>query len=191
MNRYATAVRRWWAGPSALVLLVVVCWSVGASEVPVPSLTGATGSSQLAYFTPVLIVIAVMYCLDRHLGNAEATAVRPIRRFDRSAVVLTAAFAHLAGLVVGMDIARNVTLLLALGLLTRRLANEATAAGVALMFLIINLILGRAYSPDGQRAHTWWAVTLYPSDSVAAWLAAVALFLLSLTLAFPRNAVAR
>ncbi|MFI6058002.1 hypothetical protein [Streptomyces sp. NPDC051286] len=191
MNRYAITVRQWWAAPAALALLVVVCWTVGASEVPVPSLASGMGSVQLAYFTPVLIVIAVMYCLERQLHEAETTAVLPVRRFDQGAIILTAALAHAAGLVVGMGIARNVTLVLALALFTRRLANEATAAAAGLMFLLINLILGRAYNPDGYTTHTWWAVALYPSGSMTAWLVAVALFALALLLAFSRTSVSR
>ncbi|MFJ2560644.1 MULTISPECIES: hypothetical protein [unclassified Streptomyces] len=191
MNRYALVVRRWWAVPAALVLLVAVCWTVGASEVPVPSLAGGMGGAQLAYFTPVLIVVAVMYCLDRHLHEAETTAVLHVHRFDQGAVVLAVVLAHAAGPVVGMDVARNVTLLLALALLTRRIANEATAAAAGLMFLIINLILGRAYNPDGHTTHTWWAVALYPSSSMAAWLAATALFALALPLASSRARAAR
>ncbi|MFH8474824.1 hypothetical protein [Streptomyces sp. NPDC018000] len=156
-----------------------------------PSLTSGMGSAQLAYFTPVLVAVAVMYCLERRILDVEITAVLPIRRFDQGAVVLTVVLAHLAGLVVGMDIARNVTVLLALGLLTRRLLNEAAAAAAGLMFLVINLILGRAYGPDGHVAHTWWAIALYPSNSMTAWLAAVALFVLALLTAFPRTFVSR
>ncbi|MGW2183942.1 hypothetical protein ACWCXX_39420 [Streptomyces sp. NPDC001732] len=191
MNRYAITVRRWWSAPAALAMLVAVCWTVGASEVPVPSLTSGMGSAQLAYFTPILIVVAVMYCLERQLHEAETTAVLPVLRFDQGAIILTAALAHAAGLVVGMDIARNVTLLLALALLTRRVANEATAAGAGLMLLIINLILGRAYNPDGFATHTWWAIALYPSDSMTAWLVTVVLFALALLLAFSRTSVSR
>ncbi|MER5853776.1 hypothetical protein ABT126_44655 [Streptomyces sp. NPDC002012] len=163
----------------------------GGERGPCPKPVWATGSAQLAYFTPVLIVIAVMYCLDRHLHDVETTAVQPVQRFDQGAIILTAALAHAAGLVVGMDIARNVTLLLALGLLTRRLANEATAAGAGMMFLVINLILGRVYNPDGHKAHAWWAVALYPSNSMTAWLVAVALFALALPLAFSRTSATR
>ncbi|WP_405720613.1 hypothetical protein [Streptomyces sp. NBC_00046] len=110
---------------------------------------------------------------------------------DQGAIILTAALAHAAGLVVGMDIARNVTLLLALALLTRRLANEATAAGAGLMLLNINLMLGRVYNPDDYATHTWWAITLYPSDSMTAWLVTVVLFALALLLAFSRTADSR
>ncbi|TLQ44682.1 hypothetical protein [Streptomyces marianii] len=182
MNRYVVVVRRWWTVPLALLLLILVSGTVGTSEVPVPSLTGGMAGARVAYFTPVVIVIAVMYCLERRLPSAESTAVVPIRRFDQGAVVLTVVLAHGAGLVVGMDVARNITLILALALLTWRLANEATAAVAGLLFLILNLMLGRAYDANGHASHTWWALALYPARSVGAWLTAAVLFALALQL---------
>ncbi|MDQ1009467.1 hypothetical protein QFZ82_003952 [Streptomyces sp. V4I23] len=187
MNLYAVTVRRWWAVPLALALLVLVCWTVGATEVPVPSLVGGLTGVRLAYFTPILAVVAVMYCLERRLREAESTAVVPVRRFESGAVLLTVVLAQAAGLVVGMDVARNITLLLALALLTRRLTNEATAAAAGLMFLIANLILGRAYQPDGHATHTWWAIALYPAGSMAAWLVTLALFALALAVSEARQ----
>ncbi|WP_405855033.1 hypothetical protein OG361_18810 [Streptomyces sp. NBC_00090] len=180
MKRYVIVVRRWWTMPLALVLLVLVSGTVGTSEVPVPSLTGGMAGARVAYFTPVVIVIAVMYCLERRLLSAESTAVVPIHRFDQGAVILTAVLAHGAGLMVGLDVARNITLLLALALLTWRLANEATAAAAGLLFLILNLMLGRAYDASGHASHTWWALALYPAQSVGAWLVAAALFAVAL-----------
>ncbi|WP_147976140.1 hypothetical protein [Streptomyces sp. MS191] len=138
--------------------------------------------ARLAYFTPILIVVAVMYCLERRLCEAESTAVTPIRRYDNGALILTAMLTHSAGLVVGMDVARNVTLLLAVALITRRLANEATAAGAGLLLLVINLVLGRTHQPDGNPSHAWWALPLYPAGNLAAWLITVVLFALALTL---------
>lgn len=187
MNRYVIVVRRWWIVPSALLLLVLVSGTVGSSEVPVPSLTGGMSGARVAYFTPVVIVVAVMYCLERRLPEAESTAVAPIRRFDQGAVFLTAVLAHGAGLVVGMDVARNITLLLALALLVWRLANEAAAAAAGLLFLILNLMLGRAYDASGHAAHTWWALTLYPARSLGAWLVAAALFALAVKLSATKH----
>ncbi|MFF9013498.1 hypothetical protein ACF09C_11115 [Streptomyces sp. NPDC014870] len=180
-------VRRWWIVPSALLLLVLVSGTVGSSEVPVPSLTGGMSGARVAYFTPVVIVVAVMYCLERRLHEAESTAVAPIRRFDQGAVVLTAVLAHGAGLVVGMDVARNITLLLALALVVWRLANEAAAAAAGLLFLILNLMLGRAYDAGGHASHTWWALALYPARSMGAWLVAAALFALALKLSATKH----
>lgn len=176
MKCYALTVRRWWVIPLVLALVVLVCWTVGTSEVPVPSLVGGMIGARLAYFTPILVVVAVMYCTERQLREAESTAVVPIRRFDHGAVVLTVVLAQGAGLLVGMDIARNIMLLLALALLVRRVANEAAAAAAGMMVLIGSLILGRSYQPGGGAAHAWWALPLYPSGSMAAWLATVVLF---------------
>ncbi|MER5964831.1 hypothetical protein [Streptomyces sp. NPDC002057] len=187
MNRYAIAVRRWWTVPLAAVALVLVCGSVGTSEIPVPSLVGGMSGARLAYFTPVLIVVVVLYCLERRLHAAESTAVAPIGRYDRGALVLTVVLAHAAGLMVGMDVARNVTFLLALALLVRRLANEATAATAGLLFLILNLILGRTYQPGGHSSHTWWALALYPAGSMAAWMVTGVLFAFALTLSEKRH----
>ncbi|MGW0465319.1 hypothetical protein ACWDX6_08620 [Streptomyces sp. NPDC003027] len=187
MNRYVITVRRWWTVPIALALLILACGTVGTAEVPVPSMTGGMAGARLAYFTPVLLVLAVMYCLERRLHEAESTAVVPIRSFDQGAVVLTVVLAHVAGLMTGMDVARNATLLLALALLTRRLANEAMGAAAGLLFLILNLVLGRAYQPGGHASHTWWALALYPAGSVAAWLVTIALFALALKLSETRH----
>ncbi|MEU4131957.1 hypothetical protein [Streptomyces wuyuanensis] len=178
--RYTITVRRWWTVLVALVVLLLLCWTVGASEVPVPSLIGGMAGARIAYFTPVLVVIAVMYSLDRHLSEAESTAVTPVHHLDKGAVVLTASLAHLAGLAVGTDVARNVTLLLALALLVRRFVNEATASAAGMLFLIVNLVAGRGLQPDGQATHSWWALALYPADSAVAWLLTVALFAVAL-----------
>ncbi|MGY3337710.1 hypothetical protein ACVW0K_003809 [Streptomyces filamentosus] len=187
MKQYAILVRRWWAVLLALVFLVMTSGTVGASEVPVPSLTGGTAGARVVYFTPVVIVIAVVYCLERRLPSVESTAVVPVHRLDQGAVILTAVLAQAVGLFVGLDVARNITLLLALALLTRRLANEATAALAGLLFLILNLMLGRVYDADGHTAHTWWALALYPAASMTAWVISTALFVLALKLSAVRR----
>ncbi|MFF8512363.1 hypothetical protein ACF064_30235 [Streptomyces sp. NPDC015492] len=188
MNRYVLVVRRWWAVPLAVTALVLSCGAAGTSEVPVPSLVSGMIGARVAYFTPLLVVGAVMYCLDRRAREPERTAVVPIRRYDAGAVVLTVVLAHAAGLLVGMDVARNVTLLLALALLVRRLANEATAVASGLLFLLLNLILGRTLQPEGHASHTWWAVALHPAGSVTAWLGTAVLFALALRLSESRRA---
>ncbi|MFE6100824.1 hypothetical protein ACFVQ4_12760 [Streptomyces laurentii] len=182
MNRYALAVRRWWTVLLAYVLLVAVGGTMGDGVLPVPTLTGGMAGARVAYFTPVLVVIAVMYCLDRRLPSAESTAVVPVRRLDQAAVFLTAVLAPGAGLLVGMDVARNTILLLSLGLVAWRLSNEATASAVGLLFLIANVMLGRVHDGMGHASHTWWALALYPGRSVGAWLVAAVLFAVALKL---------
>lgn len=187
VNLYTVKVRQWLTVLAALGLLIAVCLLAGKSEVPVPSINSGMGGAQLAFFTPVLVVIAVMYCLDRRLGRTETTAVRSVTALDRGAVAATAVLAHLAGLLVGMDIARNTVLLLAAALLIRRLANEAVATAAGLMLLILHLVAGRAYTPDGLVGHTRWAIALYPAGSTSAWLTAITAFALALPLGLPRR----
>lgn len=187
MTLYATKVRQWLAAPAALGLLIAVCLLAGESEVPVPSVTSGMGSAQLSFFTPVLVVIAVMYCLDRGLCEAETTAVQPVSTLDRGMATATAVLAHLAGLLVGMDIARNTVLLLAVALLIRRLINEAAATAAGFMLLVLNLVAGRTYNPDGFVGHTWWAIALYPAHDFSAWLTTAAAFALALPLGIPRR----
>ncbi|MFE7429995.1 hypothetical protein [Streptomyces sp. NPDC057545] len=174
MRLYTITVRRWWAVLVAISALVVVCWSLGTTEVPVPSLIGGMTGARLAYFTPLFVVVATLYCLERRLNHVESAAVVKIARLDLGAVLLVVVLTHAAGLIVGMDIARNVTLLLSLALLVRWFTNEAAAATAGLMCLIASLMLGRTYQPSGEAGHAWWALPLYPADSFVAWLAATA-----------------
>ncbi|WP_351226836.1 hypothetical protein [Streptomyces sp. NPDC002133] len=113
--------------------------------------------------------------------------MRPIGTLDQGTVAVTAGLAHLAGLLVGLDIARNTVLILAVALLVRRVINEAAATVVGLMVLILNLVAGRAYTPDGFVGHTWWAIALYPADSISAWLVTMLVFALALPLGLPRR----
>ncbi|MGW2478127.1 hypothetical protein [Streptomyces sp. NPDC001665] len=191
MTSYAFAVRRWWAVLAALVAVISVCLAVGASEVPIPSISGGMGSAQLAYFTPVLMVVALMYCLDRCLPDVEVVAVISIKRLDGYAVITTVLLAHAAAPVVGVDFARNTMLVLALALITRRVTNEAMAAGASLLFLIANVLLGRNLDPAGHSAHTWWAIALYPPGSLPAWIVAFAALLLALLLGLSRTTARR
>ncbi|MDI3388232.1 hypothetical protein QIS99_18770 [Streptomyces sp. B-S-A8] len=180
MIAYAMTVRRWWVVAPTLALIVFVCLAVGASEVPVPSLVGGMTGARLDYFAPILAVIAVMYCMDRRLPEPERTAVVPVRRLDRAAIAITSAFALGSGALIGMDIARNLVLLVSLALLVRRVANEATAAATGMALLVASLVAGRAYQPGGSTTHTWWALPLYSAGSVTAWLATLCLFALAL-----------
>ncbi|MEV0580830.1 hypothetical protein [Streptomyces sp. NPDC050392] len=187
MRLYLTTVRRWWAVALSLLLLVAVCETMGSSEIAVPSLTaGVSGGAHVSYFAPWLMVVATMYCLDRGLQEAERTAVIGLAWIDRGVVIAGVVLAHLLGPVVGWDVARNVMLLLGIALAFRYLANEAAAAAVPLMFLIFNIVAGRAYQGGGAAMHAWWALPLYPPGSIAAWLVSALVFALALRL-LPRR----
>ncbi|WP_406151470.1 hypothetical protein [Streptomyces sp. NBC_01012] len=162
--------------PAALALLTLVCWTLGGTEVPVPSFLGGMVGTRVEYFTPILVIGAVLYCVDRCLSAPEATAVVRVRRWDLTVVTAAVAVCHLLGLVVGMDIPRNLMVLLAVALIVRRLSNEAAAGAACLLLLLVSASLGRAYQPSGQPVGRWWALTLYPPESLSAWTAAVVLF---------------
>ncbi|WP_327253241.1 hypothetical protein [Streptomyces sp. NBC_01244] len=173
---YFKAVRRWWTIPAAVVLLTIICWAAGSTEVPVPSFLGGVASVRVKYFAPLLVVITTMYCLDRRLPAAESTAVTRIHWLDHIAVVATVFLTVLTGLVAGMDVPRNLMVLLALALLIRGVANEAAAGGACLLLLLGTAVLGRAYEASGQPGARWWALLLYPPASVVSWVLA-AIFL--------------
>ncbi|MEU3597342.1 hypothetical protein ABZ714_01200 [Streptomyces sp. NPDC006798] len=184
MNRYATTVRRWWAVPPALLVFVLVCRTAGDIEVPVPSINGAADGARLDLFAPLIVVAAAMYCLDRRLPDAEATAVVPVRLLDGAALLLTTTLTQLTAPLVGQAVTRNVALLLAVAVLARKLAHEATATLAALATLLLTLLAGRPQA--------WWALPLYPPGSLTAWLATATLFgsaLWSTTARRPRDCV--
>ncbi|WP_256105910.1 hypothetical protein [Streptomyces sp. ODS05-4] len=128
------------------------------------------------------MVITLLYCLERRLPAVESTAVTAVGWFDRAAILLTVGLTHLAGAMVGFDIARNVTLIIAIALVTRWAVNEASAAVAGLLILILNLLLGRTVGPNGEATYEWWALTLYPAESAVAWLLCTALFACALAL---------
>lgn len=180
MRIYFSVVRRWWVAPAALFLTLLVCWTSGGTELPVPSFLGRSGGFQLRYFAPLLVVMAVLYCLDRRLGEMEDTAVAPVVRRDLATVTGVVVLAHAAGPWAGMDVPRNVMLLLAVALAARRFMNTAVAGAVCLGTLAVTLTLGRAYGASGQVVAREWALVIQPADRAAAWVAAAVLFVLAL-----------
>ncbi|MFJ9076805.1 hypothetical protein ACIRO3_16360 [Streptomyces sp. NPDC102278] len=176
MKLYALSVRRWWVVVPAVLALMLVTWLIGASQVPVPSIMGGGGLAQIKHFVPVIVSTAVMYCLDRRLLEAELTAVVPVRRLDRAAVSAGAVLLLATTPVVGLDVARNTLLVLALALVVRRFANEATAVAAGLLYIIANVMIGQPPDPLGYRIGSWWALPLYPADSIPALVVVLILF---------------
>ncbi|WP_079405200.1 hypothetical protein [Streptomyces sp. 3211] len=176
MRLYALSVRRWWVMIPAVLALILTTWLIGASPVPVPSLLGGGGMAQIKHFVPVIMSVAIMYCLDRRLLEAELTAVVPVRRLDRAATAAGAVLLLGATPAVGLDVARNTLLILALALVVRRIANEATAVAAGLLYIIANVMLGQPPDPLGYRVGSWWALPLYPAGSIPALVSVVVLF---------------
>ncbi|MFJ9344793.1 hypothetical protein ACIRP0_36765 [Streptomyces sp. NPDC101733] len=181
MKLYGLSVRRWWIVVPAVLALMLVTWLIGASQVPVPSVLGGGGMAQIKHFVPVIVSIAVMYCLDRRLPEAELTAVVPIRRLDRAAVSAGALLVLSTTPAVGLDVARNTVLILAVALTVRRIANEAAAVAAGLLYIIANVMVGQPPDPLGYRIGSWWALPLYPADSIPALAVVAILFASALT----------
>ncbi|WP_345205369.1 hypothetical protein [Streptomyces lavendulae] len=180
MNLYAMSVRRWWVLVPAVLALMMLTWLIGASPVPVPSMLGGGGLAQIKHFVPVIVSVAVMYCLDRRMTEAELTAVVPVGSLDRAAVSAGAVLILATTPAVGLDVARNTLLILALALVVRRLANEATAVAAGLLYIIANVMLGQPPDPLGHRLGSWWALPLYPAGSIPALVVVAVLFAVAL-----------
>ncbi|WP_285544062.1 hypothetical protein [Streptomyces lavendulae] len=176
MKLYAMSVRRWWVLVPAVLALMLVTWLIGASPVPVPSMLGGGGLAQIKHFVPVIVSVAAMYCLDRRMMEAELTAVVPVRSLDRAAVSAGAVLLLATTPAIGLDVARNTLLILALALVVRRVANEATAVAAGLLYIIANVMLGQPPDPLGHRLGSWWALPLYPARSTAALVFVAVLF---------------
>ncbi|CAL9420379.1 hypothetical protein [Streptomyces sp. enrichment culture] len=170
MRLHLLTVRRWWAAAAGLAATAVAA-GAGDLLVPVPTLTGGMTGAPARYFSPVLLIGALMYVWDRRLHAAEATTVRHPRRTDHVLLLATLA----AGwLVTDGQEARNAALLCGVALVVHRLANAAAATLSTLAVLILARVAGRGIGMDGEPTHTWWAVPLHPADSPAAWAAVAA-----------------
>ncbi|MEV7544924.1 hypothetical protein [Streptomyces sp. NPDC089915] len=176
MKLYVMSVRRWWALVPAVLALTVVTWLIGASPVPVPSMLGGGGLAQIKHFVPMIVSVAAMYCLDRRMTEAELTAVVPVRSLDRAAVSAGAVLLLATTPAIGLDVARNTLLILALALVVRRIANEATAVAAGLLYIIGNVMLGQPPDSLGHRLGSWWALPLYPARSTVALVIVAVLF---------------
>ncbi|MEV3870026.1 hypothetical protein [Streptomyces sp. NPDC049906] len=179
MRIYFSVVRRWWIAPAALTLTLLVCWTSGGTELPVPSVLGTSGGVRLRYFAPLLVVMAVLFCLDRRLGEVEDTAVAPVVLRDHATVTGLVVLAHAVGPWVGMDVPRNVMLLLAVALAARRFVNTAAAGAVCLVVLAVTLTTGRAQGATGHVVAREWALVIQPAGNTGAWVASAVLFALA------------
>ncbi|MFF4648122.1 hypothetical protein [Streptomyces sp. NPDC001389] len=159
-----------------MLALTMVTWLIGASPVPVPSMLGGGGLAQIKHFVPIIVSVAAMYCLDRRMTEAELTAVVPVRSLDRAAVSAGAVLLFATTPAIGLDVARNTLLILALALVVRRIANEATAVAAGLLYIIANVMLGQPPDSLGHRLGSWWALPLYPARSIAALVFVALLF---------------
>ncbi|WP_179079356.1 hypothetical protein [Streptomyces rectiverticillatus] len=100
----------WWFKarriPAVLVPCLVVSAVVAAAfdgvAVEFPSLlTGGSNDFQVVLLAPVPVASGLMLSLTSRLEEAEATALRPVLRYDAFLVLATAAFATVVGCLTG------------------------------------------------------------------------------------------
>ncbi|NJP99157.1 hypothetical protein [Streptomyces zingiberis] len=172
-------VRRPW-----IVLIGVVAYTglllvVREQVVYVPSVTifGSAGM-KLMNFLPLLVCLALLLSLDRRLGHAELTGVRPVVRADRGlvlaatgVVLLTGALFHLRlDMPTATAAGRNTLFLVGFALLVRARFGGTVAASATAGWLFVTVAAGLRTPQDPYP----WGLLLEPwNEPVAAAATAV------------------
>ncbi|RKS97205.1 hypothetical protein BX286_7019 [Streptomyces sp. 3211.6] len=152
----------------------------GGIELPLPALTGASGRFLLAGLLPVVPAVLWLSGTGRAGPRTEATAVRPVRRWDTAlATALAAAVlaVTLLGHAVGaggtaLAVGRNTLVFLALALTLEPLLGHRPAALAIGAFPLLCAAAGRR--PRGLGTEPW-ALLLPPGESPRAFAASLAL----------------
>lgn len=152
--------------------MVLSLW-VGGESVLMPSLFAGSQRAVLTMFLPVPLVVATALALDSRVPALEASAVRPVPRFDVALVLATLAAALV--LAVAADsgvlicVIRNAAFLTGLFLLTRPLAGQASVMTAVGWIAVVVFFSSRPW-PDPDP----WTVLPEPADALHAAAAAVA-----------------
>ncbi|MEU6344102.1 hypothetical protein ABZ883_24520 [Streptomyces sp. NPDC046977] len=164
----------------AAFVLLTLLFRDGTVVLPAISVT-AGNTVLLAGFTPLLVVGALVQCLDSRLEAAEATSVRRVARLDTGLVAATlaavAAFTVAGGLLLDspavVAAGRNTFFLAGMALCGRPwLGRASIALPTAWIFLVV--LVGHRTADDFFP----WAVTGHALGSSAAAVAAVAALIL-------------
>lgn len=146
-------------------LLVLV---VRSARVQVPGLSPIGGNLPIAALGP-LPLVEVMAIRMGATAQQEVTAVRRMWRYDLTAFALIAAIAAAAGALmiplvggVGLETARTLVGLGALGVLASRIAGRRVGAVAPVLHLFISLAAG---GPE-----SWWQFPLAGAHSIGATL---------------------
>ncbi|MET9699914.1 hypothetical protein ABZY31_23725 [Streptomyces sp. NPDC006529] len=148
---------------------------IGNIELPVPVLTGQAGHFVLAQLVTVLPAVMWLSGTGRAGSPVEATAVRPVHRWDTAlAAALTAvvlaisAAAHLAGNSAGSGIAasvgRNTAVYFGIALILNPLVGHRVAAPLTAAFPLLCAAAGRRTTGGAEP----WALVLHEPHSVPA-----------------------
>ncbi|MDB1090167.1 hypothetical protein PJ985_21660 [Streptomyces sp. ACA25] len=133
----------------------------------------------LLLFAPLLVCLALLWCLSRRLHSWERTTVRPLALHDAGCLAATAACAAALSLLAGhitdsgltSAAGRNVLFLTGTALLVWALAGPY-AAGMAPVCWVMAVTLFGYSGPQGRS----WSVIALPADHRAAAVVAVLVF---------------
>ncbi|MBB1244964.1 hypothetical protein GL263_15515 [Streptomyces durbertensis] len=174
-------VRRPWIVLSGVVAYLVGLLIVREQVVYVPSISVLGGAGmKLMNFLPLIVCLAVLYCLERRLSAAELTGVRPVELADRALVLVVGVMVLLAGAVLNalqnmptaIAAGRNVLFLTGLALVVRARFGGVVAASAAAGWLFLTTMAGLR-SPEDPYP---WAILLEPpAHPLAAFVTAAVL----------------
>ncbi|MFE9532698.1 hypothetical protein [Streptomyces sp. NPDC006691] len=176
----------WWLktrAPAAFLATVVLTTACavlsGSAALPVPSLTGGTGSFLVGHLITVLPAAALMYAVSRTDTGMEWVAARPMHLWNTLLGLLAALVAVLAaavtygltGRAIAFVVGRNTTGYLGLAMLLCALAGPRAAAVTTAALPVALAATG--WAPDGRPRP--WAWVLHPAHSGLAAGAALVL----------------
>ncbi|MFC9581666.1 hypothetical protein ACFVJ8_02270 [Streptomyces yangpuensis] len=151
---------------------------LGRTVLPVPSLLGGSGDFFLSALVTVAPAVVWLHGTGRTALATEATALRPVHRWDvalaaalSAAALAVTAVAHLlASDDIALTVGRNITFYLAIAMLLSTFVGQRIAAPLITAIPIVLAVAGwRGRFPQP------WAVVLHPGESHRALAATVAL----------------
>ncbi|MER6316480.1 hypothetical protein ABT237_22300 [Streptomyces sp. NPDC001581] len=164
---------------AAVVLTIALGILLGDTALPIPILTGQSGAFLAGHLLTVIPAVVLMSGQERTDRRIEATATRPVNRWDAclggaAALIVTAA-SGLLYLGLGSDMAvvsgRNIAAYIGIALFLAAFLGPRISA-----FLTTLLPLGLAHTgwtPSGKAE--FWAWLLHEANSITAIAATVAI----------------
>ncbi|PJM98555.1 hypothetical protein CG740_34445 [Streptomyces sp. CB01201] len=193
---------RWWLktrAPAAFLAAVIITTAfaslAGNRELPIPSLTGTTGTFLAGHLITVLPAAVLMYAASRTDIRMERAAARPIPAWNTLLGVMAALTAALAAIIAyavsHQDIAivtgRNTVGYIGFAMLLCALAGPRAASFTTAAIPIVLATTG--WAPDGRARP--WAWVLQPAQSGLAAGATLALLAAGVTVTLTRPTPAR
>lgn len=169
-----------------MVAFAVATFAVQDTAIVLPALSLSIGNvTQLAFFTPVIVVAVLAQVLDNRLLSAEASGIRKVRWLDASLIAVTVCFslalAAVGGWVTGSEAVvssgRNVCVLTGLMLCARAFVRRSGIV-IPLAWIFVVIFFGRKTGTSYYE----WAVTAQPADDLLSAACAAAAIAIGLVL---------